>query len=115
MPSRPVGRLLDLEYLIIESSLDLESNGSPVYGFALARHLSSSDGDRGLIGHGTLYKALGRLSTLGLMESTWEVAADEGAGRPRRRLYRVTGEGVKAVATRPSVARVSPAARSALA
>lgn len=115
MPSRPVGRLLDLEYRIIEASLDLERDGNPVYGFALARQLSSSDGDQGLIGHGTLYKALGRLSTLGLMESTWEVPTEEEEGRPRRRLYRVTGEGAKAAAARPLTARVSPAARSALA
>lgn len=115
MPSRPVGRLLDLEYRILEASLDLEAAGEAVYGFELARRMSAAVGSTGLIGHGTLYKALGRLSTMGLLESSWEVPAEEDEGRPRRRLYRVTGEGAKAAAAQPVKASVLPAARSALA
>ena len=101
MASRPVGRLLDLEYRILESCLDLEADNDAVYGFVLAQRMSAADGDRGLVGHGTLYKALGRLSTMGLLESSWETPSEESEGRPRRRLYRVTGEGAKAVASRP--------------
>lgn len=115
MASRPLGRLLDLEYRILECCLDLEGLNEPVYGFVLARRMSAADGDRGLVGHGTLYKALGRLSKMGLLESNWEIPSDEDEGRPRRRLYRVTGEGEKAFALRPAEVKVAPAARSALA
>jgi DNA-binding PadR family transcriptional regulator len=53
---------------------------------------------RGLTAHGTLYKALDRMERMGLLESRWEdpeVAAAQ--GRPRRRLYRVTGQGERAL------------------
>ena len=115
MPSRPVGRLLDLEYRILQSCLDLETADEPVYGFVLARRMSQVEGDPGLIGHGTLYKALGRLSKMGLLESEWEVPGVEDEGRPRRRLYSVTGEGARAVALRPLEVKMTPAARSAFA
>jgi DNA-binding PadR family transcriptional regulator len=106
--------LLDLEYRILQSSIELEAQNEPVYGFVLARRMSASDGDIGLVGHGTLYKALSRLSTMGLLEPSWETPAVEDEGRPRRRLYRVTGEGAKAVAARPVEASTTPA-RSAFA
>ncbi|MBA3339480.1 MAG: PadR family transcriptional regulator, partial [Geodermatophilaceae bacterium] len=49
---------------------------------------------------GTLYKALGRLTNAGLLDSWWEdPAIAEGEGRPRRRLYRITGAGVQAWST----------------
>jgi PadR family transcriptional regulator, regulatory protein PadR len=44
------------------------------------------------IGSGTLYPALRRLENLGWLASQWEDLGDD-VGRPRRRLYRVTGEG----------------------
>jgi len=40
---------------------------------------------------GTLYPILGRLSDGGLLETRWE--DDPPEGRPRRHLYRLTGEG----------------------
>jgi PadR family transcriptional regulator PadR len=115
MASRPVGRLLDLEYRILESCLDLEADNDAVYGFVLAQRMSVTDGDRGLVGHGTLYKALGRLSTMGLLESTWEIPSEASEGRPRRRLYKVTGEGARAVALRPAEAQKASTSRTALA
>lgn len=45
---------------------------------------------------GTLYPILMRLADRGLMKTTWETAAP--AGRPPRHMYRLTGEGRKAVA-----------------
>jgi PadR family transcriptional regulator, regulatory protein PadR len=51
-------------------------------------------GSRALTGHGTLYKALGRLEEFGLLTSDWE-AAEAAEGRPRRRLYELTGQGVR--------------------
>jgi PadR family transcriptional regulator, regulatory protein PadR len=102
MPSRPAGRLLDLEYSILEVGLELHATGGEIYGFAIARHLAEQSGNSGLIGHGTLYKALARLVNMGLVESEWEdYSASESEGRPRRRLYRITGAGRAALATRP--------------
>ena len=59
-----------------------------------------SGSSKALTGHGTLYKALGRLEEFGLLASRWE-DAEAAEGRPRRRLYELTGQGVEA-ATRPA-------------
>ena len=69
------------------------------FGFALAKAMSDRPDGKGLTAHGTLYKALARLTDRGLLADQWEdpeIAADE--GRPRRRLYRVTGAGEVALA-----------------
>jgi DNA-binding PadR family transcriptional regulator len=55
-------------------------------------------GSRSLTSHGTLYKALGRLEGFGLLASHWEDAAAV-EGRPRRRLYELTGEGARLAAS----------------
>lgn len=48
---------------------------------------------------GTAYPALRRLEKAGLLRSRWEKAADaKASGRPRRRIYELTGEGAKALA-----------------
>ena len=44
----------------------------PVHGFELARQLADARESKSLTAHGTLYKALGRLDGLGLLESEWE-------------------------------------------
>jgi PadR family transcriptional regulator PadR len=69
------------------------------HGFGLAKELAERSEARKLTAHGTLYKALGRLEDAGLLRSAWEdadVAVAE--GRPRRRLYEVTGAGERALA-----------------
>lgn len=43
---------------------------------------------------GTLYPLLDRLEADGLVTSRWEQAEPSKLGRPRRRLYRLTGHGV---------------------
>lgn len=48
---------------------------------------------------GTVYPLLARLEKAGWLESRWEEIDPAEAGRPRRRLYRLTGEG-ELVATR---------------
>jgi len=68
----------------------------------------SRSGSRALTGHGTLYKALGRLEEFGLLSSRWEDAAAP-EGRPRRRLYELTGEGAR-VAERVVADAPGPAA-----
>jgi PadR family transcriptional regulator PadR len=44
-------------------------------------------------GSGTLYPLLARLEGAGWLSSEWEDIDPRLAGRPRRRLYRLTGEG----------------------
>ena len=81
------------------------SRREPFHGFELAKALADVDRSRALTAHGTLYKALGRLSEQGFLAAEWEdpeLAISE--GRPRRRLYRITGEGARRIAAerRPS-------------
>jgi PadR family transcriptional regulator len=44
---------------------------------------------------GTVYPILLRFERLGLLKSRWESDEPSRLGRPRRRLYRLTGEGAK--------------------
>jgi PadR family transcriptional regulator, regulatory protein PadR len=45
------------------------------------------------IGSGTLYPLLARLEAAGWFTSQWETVDPREAGRPRRRLYKLTGVG----------------------
>ncbi len=70
------------------------SGETTFHGFGLAKVIREQTGSRSLTAHGTLYKALGRLEEFGLLTSRWEdPAAVE--GRPRRRLYELTGQGAQ--------------------
>jgi PadR family transcriptional regulator len=95
MRRRP-GTLLPLEVDILDAGLALRR----FHGFQLAKTVADHHGrPRTLTAHGTLYKALQRLEDGGLLASRWEdpdLAAAE--GRPRRRLYEVTGAGERALA-----------------
>jgi PadR family transcriptional regulator PadR len=112
MPRRKPGALLPLETEILATML--RSEGTTFHGFGLAQTMrEQSGGSRALTGHGTLYKALGRLEESGLLSSHWE---DPGAaeGRPRRRLYELTAEGARAArAAQPANAAGRLAARPA--
>lgn len=57
------------------------------YGLELAKQAE--------IGSATIYAALTRLERAGLLEVTWENANPSEVGRPRRRLYKLTGEGAR--------------------
>jgi DNA-binding PadR family transcriptional regulator len=93
MPRRKPGTLLPLELEILEVALSLlRSEQATFHGFALAQTMREQTGSRSLTGHGTLYKALGRLEEFGLLSSRWEDAA-AAEGRPRRRLYELTSQG----------------------
>lgn len=91
--------LLPLEVTILEAAIDLKRRGeAEFHGFAVAKEIADKAEARMLTAHGTLYKALARMAEAGLLESRWEdpeVAAAE--GRPRRRLYHVTGLGAQAI------------------
>jgi DNA-binding PadR family transcriptional regulator len=105
MSRRRLGTLIPLESQILQLALSMRSSGEPSFhGFGLAQTLRVSSGSRSLTAHGTLYKALSRLEEFGLLASHWEDSAID--GRPRRRLYELTGQGVEAaelaaVATQP--------------
>jgi DNA-binding PadR family transcriptional regulator len=44
---------------------------------------------------GTLYPMLARLQHEGLVQSQWEVQREDAGGRPPRKYYRLTAEGVR--------------------
>ena len=106
---RKPGALVPLELAILDAA---SGRAEPFHGFELAKALAGTGGSRALTAHGTLYKALGRLDEQGLLESAWEepeIAVE--AGRPRRRLYRITGEGARRIAAEQrAAARLTPAA-----
>jgi PadR family transcriptional regulator PadR len=95
MSRRKPGTLLPLETEILEVALSMLRSGQATFhGFGLAQSMREQSGSRSLTGHGTLYKALGRLEEFGLLASRWEDAA-AAEGRPRRRLYELTRQGVR--------------------
>ncbi len=105
---------MPLEAEILDAALQMRRSGEDSFhGFALAKVLAGEGTT--LTAHGTLYKALGRLEQAGLLESDWEdAAAGEAEGRPRRRLYRVTGTGQLALAAhRAENSRGAPLGRAA--
>lgn len=63
----------------------LEKPTDETYGFDLAR--------RAKLSHGTIYPALARLERAQWVTSRWEDLDSSSEGRPRRRLYLLTGEG----------------------
>ncbi len=44
---------------------------------------------------GTLYPMLARLQDQGLLSSAWEPQPDDAMGRPPRKYYQLTGEGIR--------------------
>ena len=90
---RKPGQLLALEVDILTAAMDLRGSGDGrFHGYQIAKLLATESGARRLTSHGTLYKALGRLEAAGLLSSDWEDASVAAAqGRPRRRLYELTG------------------------
>lgn len=109
---RKPGTLLPLEVTILETAIDLRRCGQEEFhGFAAAKKIAEHTEARSLTAHGTLYKALERMQRAGLLESRWEdpnVAAAE--GRPRRRLYHVTGLGAQSLPAADTIQR-SPSIR----
>ena len=95
MPRRRAGVLIPIELSILEAAAASLSFGDGwLHGYALAKRMADAKNSGKLTAHGTLYKALGRLAESGMLESQWEHADSALAeGRPRRRLYRITGLG----------------------
>jgi PadR family transcriptional regulator PadR len=64
------------------------------HGYEIAKRLGDESKRRLLTAYGTLYRALGRLEAMGLLESRWEdpqIPARE--NRPGRRIYVLTAAG----------------------
>lgn len=93
MAYRKPGTLLPLEAVILSAIASRGNRGA--HGFLIAQDLAEgAEASKALVGHGTLYKALDRLRTRGLLSSEWEdPALAEASGRPRRKLYWITAAG----------------------
>jgi PadR family transcriptional regulator PadR len=97
---RKPGSLVSLERDILEAAVTLRARGlGEAHGFLLAKTIGDGSDAKRLTAYGTLYKALDRLERGGYLDSRWEspdYAAE--AARPRRRFYRITGVGERALA-----------------
>ncbi len=104
---RKPGSLLPLEVAILEAASDLREHGEmEFHGYSIANRIAEATSARKLTAYGTLYRALGRLEKQGLLESQWEdPATAEAEGRPRRRLYSITGAAAGALADARRAAR----------
>jgi PadR family transcriptional regulator PadR len=69
----------------------------PLHGYAVIDALRSLSGGTFDLPEGTIYPALHRLERSGLLRSAWVTAGEHGAGR-RRRVYRLTVRGRRALA-----------------
>jgi PadR family transcriptional regulator PadR len=96
---RKPGSLVPLELAICACAADLRSRGiDECHGYEIAKRLGDAGDRRLLTAYGTLYRALGRLEQMGLLESRWEdpeIPARE--NRPGRRLYSITTAGEAAL------------------
>jgi DNA-binding PadR family transcriptional regulator len=102
---RKPGALIPLELAICSAAAGLLRQGiDEFHGYELAKLLAADAERRMLTAYGTLYRALGRLEEMGLLQSRREdpeIAARE--NRPGRRLYTLTPAGE--AAARQAVAR----------
>lgn len=73
--------------LVLKACLDRSSQR--MYGYELMQITG--------LASGTLYPILMRFEDGGLLSSSWEAADPKEAGRPRRRLYRITAAGQSAL------------------
>src|SRR5205809_5498990 len=108
---RKSGGLVPLELAICRTAVQLRRRGTgEFHGYEIAKHLADVADHRRLTAYGTLYRALARLETMGLLQSRWEdphIPAAE--NRPGRRLYALTaaGEAAAAAVVKPDIARTA--------
>jgi hypothetical protein len=95
---RKAGTVLPVELELLDAAIELKSSGTAEFhGFLIAHEMRDRSGAKDLIAYGNLYRILERMEKAGWLESKWEdpaVATEE--RRPRRRLYRLTGQGIAA-------------------
>jgi PadR family transcriptional regulator PadR len=106
---RKAGCLVPIELAICEAAAILRQRGSEEFhGYQIAREIQHSQDNRLLTAYGTLYRALGRLERMGLLEARWEdplIAAEQ--RRPPRRFYELTTLGDSTLAAAQE-SRVKP-------
>ena len=92
---RKPGSLVPLELAICSAATALLRRGvAEFHGYEMAKTLGDAADTRLLTAYGTLYRALGRLEKMGLVESRWEdPAVPARENRPGRRLYTLTALG----------------------
>jgi PadR family transcriptional regulator, regulatory protein PadR len=98
---RKPNTLVPLERNLLGAAVAFARSGvEEFHGYAIALELADQAEARRLTGHGTLYRALDRLEAAGLLSSSME-DPDQAAAerRPRRRLYRLTAEGMRVAST----------------
>jgi DNA-binding PadR family transcriptional regulator len=104
---RKPGQLVPLETAICVCAANLGRLGTPEFhGYEIAKRLGDESDSRLLTAYGTLYRALGRLEAMGLLESHWEdpqIPARE--NRPGRRMYVLTAAGQTAAEEARKTAR----------
>jgi len=114
---RKPGSLIPLELAICDAAVGLRRRGTTEFhGYLLAKTLKTESDRKLLTAYGTLYRALGRLEEMGILESRWEdphVAAAE--SRPGRRLYTLTAAADELIADARKAARDTAPARKKLA
>ena len=92
---RKPGQLVPLETAICVCAAHLRRRGTlEFHGYEIAKRLGDESNHRLLTAYGTLYRALGRLEAMGLLQSHWEdpqIPARE--NRPGRRMYVLTAAG----------------------
>ena len=92
---RKPGHLVPLETAICVCAAKLRRSGTiEFHGYEIAKRLGDENDHRLLTAYGTLYRALGRLEAMGLLQSEWEdphIPARE--NRPGRRIYTLTAAG----------------------
>jgi PadR family transcriptional regulator PadR len=99
---------IELDILDVCASRSL-SGGPECHGFLIASLVRGTRNTKLLTAYGTLYRALSRLEKAGFLTSRWEdISSLAGENRPRRRLYRITDAGSKALANSLSMT-VEPA------
>ena len=106
---RKPGQLVPLETAICLCAANLLRQGTAEFhGYEIARRLGDESDSRLLTAYGTLYRALGRLEAMGLLQSHWEdpqIPARE--NRPGRRMYALTAAGETAAEEARKTARES--------
>jgi len=105
MRRRP-GSLTPLETVILDAALSLHGATTPEFhGYQLRKRILELHGAGASTPGSTVYRALERMEALGLLESRWEDGdAPEAEKRPRRRLYSITADGIRTLASIPAVA-----------
>jgi PadR family transcriptional regulator, regulatory protein PadR len=84
--------MTDVEMLIL-NALDISGGTHP---YRLARDVEERNGNR-TVSLGALYKALHRFENRGYVQSHWEDVDPSVVGRPKRRIYKITGVGEAAL------------------